>query len=152
MVRRVVRGVRVRPFHQRYLSYQIGDERQKIPFLQIRLIGAKQTVRTTALVDSGATVTFIQPDLADALDLEVVERDVSAVGAGGEFLNDIRRFDLEILKGQEVVHRISGKAHVPKDSGKIPYVVLGRDYIFETYDITFQEIREMVGFKPARGR
>jgi len=120
--------------------------------LHVRLVGPVGTFTTIALIDSGATVTFIPPDLAEAAGFKVVERDAKALGAGGEFMNDICEFELEILKGRHAVHYIKGRAHVPRDIGRIPYVVLGRDYLFETFDITFREKREVVVLRPASGR
>jgi predicted aspartyl protease len=147
-----MRGVRVRRFHQRYLSYPVEGDQQKLPLLHVRLIGNQGSLRTIALIDSGATVTFIPPELAEAIDLRPQQKGVPAIGAGGEFLNDICTFRLEILKGKEVVHRISGEAHVPQDAERIPYVVLGRDYLFQDFDVTFREKRELVVLKPASGR
>ena len=145
-----VRGARIRPFHQRYIGYQVDAGRWiRLPLLHVRLRGSRRTVRTIALIDSGATVTFIPTELGSAIGLDVVENDVSATGAGGKFLNDVSTFDLEVLIEGRPVHRIRGQAHVPKDVGRVPYVVLGRDYLFQTYDIAFQEQRERVGLLPA---
>ena len=107
-------------------------------------------MRTVALVDSGATVTFIPPELSEAVGLEVVERDVEAEGAGGDFLNNVCRFRLEVLNKGEVQAVMQGDAHVPKDQGRIPFVVLGRDHLFAAYDIEFRENRERVVLKNAR--
>ena len=137
-------------FHQRYFSYLVeGRTRQRLPLLHVRLMG-KQTFKTVALVDSGATVTFIPPDLAATAELAVEERNVPAEGAGGDFMNDICAFRIEVLKGKDVVAEISGKAHVPQEEGRIPFCVLGRDYLFELYDITFREKDERIVFRFAR--
>jgi len=151
--RQAIRGARIRPFHQRYIAYEVEPGKwQRLPLLHIRLKGTIfQSVRTIALIDSGATVTFIPTELAVAMGLAVVERGVSAIGAGGSFLNDVCMFDIEIIVGGEVVHRIRGKARVPQEEGRVPYVILGRDYLFHTHDITFEEGRERVGLRPARG-
>lgn len=151
MAHRPRRDARVKPFHQRYVSYPVGQDRQKLPLLHVRLIGDVDTLTTIALVDSGATTTFIPPELAEAVVLRVVERDVSAIGAGGSFLNDVCEFEVELLKKAETIYRIKGEAHVPKETGKLPYVVLGRDYLFEIYDITFRERKQLVVLRPATG-
>jgi len=107
---------------------------------------------TIALVDSGATTTFIPPELAEAVVLPIVERNVYAIGAGGRFLNDVCEFEAELLKKAETIYRIKGKAFVPKETGRLPYVVLGRDYLFRIYDITFRERKQLVILRPATGR
>jgi len=150
MRRRHVTTARRRPFFQRYFSYPVeGHDRQKLPLLHVRLIG-QGTLRSVALVDSGATVTFVPPELAEALGLDVVDRDVPAEGAGGGFLNNICKFSLEIIKGAAVVHSLRGQAHVPQEEGRIPFIVLGRDHLFADFDITFRERQQRVSFKPSR--
>ena len=141
----------VQAFTQRYLAYEIEGEPQKLPLLHVRLIGKNERFRTIALIDSGATVTFIPPELADAAGFDFVHKDVPAEGAGGSFMNDICSFLIEILKGSEVVHRMKGDAFVPKEANRVPYVVLGRDYLFRVYDITFRERQERVVLRRAKG-
>lgn len=152
MSRRALKGFRVRPFSQRYISYQLGERFLRLPLLHVRLIGNTDKFRTIALVDSGATVSFVPLELAEAVSLPIVRRDVSAVGAGGEFPNDVCEFRVEVLIKDEIVHRIRGEAYVPKERGRIPYVVLGRDYLFGDYDITFREHEQKVSLRPATGR
>ncbi len=149
------RDVRRHSFSQRYLSYAVEIQGrtviQKFPFLHVRLIGPSTTFRTNALIDSGATTTFIPTGLAmGILGLNVVEPDQEATGAGGAFLNDICEFKLELLKGMEVMCKMEGRAFVPKEEGRVPYVVLGRDILFGLYDITFRERRQMVVLRPAK--
>lgn len=149
--RTAVRGARVRPFYQRYIGYRVGTKFQRLPLLHVRLRGEFDSFTTIALIDSGATVTFIPPELVEAIGLRFLRRDVSAFGAGGEFLNDICEFDLDVIVKGDVVRRIRGAAYVPKDRGRVPYVVLGRDYLFQTYDITFKEQQKKVSLLPASG-
>jgi predicted aspartyl protease len=102
-------------------------------------------------VDSGATVTFIPPELAEAVGLQKVGENESAIGAGGAFLNDIYKFEVQLLRRSDIMYSLIGEAHVPKDEGRIPYVVLGRDGIFEVYDLTFRERKQCLVLKPASG-
>lgn len=118
----------------------------------MRLIGRDSHLRTIALVDSGATSTFVPPELAEAVGMETVRQGESAEGAGGKFLNDIAVFRFDLLHGSERVYQLECESFVPKDPDRIPYVVLGRDSIFKVYDITFRENQEIVAFRPARGR
>ena len=143
---------RARPFNQRYLAYDVFGERQELPLLHIRLIGRKERFRTIALVDTGATVTFIPHELAEVVGLEFLQKEEEAQGAGGVFANDVAKFKLEILKGIDVVYRIEGEALIPREIGRVPYVVLGRDYIFDAYDITFREQQQRMILRPARAR
>lgn len=139
------------PFHQRYLSYKVDGEVLRLPLLNIRLIGPSDTLKTIALVDSGATMTFIPPELASAVGLEPEKRGEAAIGAGGSFANDLCPYRIQLLKRDQPIRDIQGVAFVPQDADRVPYVVLGRDSVFQVYDITFRENRKIVALKPASG-
>ncbi len=146
------RSARVLPFNQRYLSYPIEDEHQRLPLLHVRLLGpgpGGASFTTIALIDSGATATFIPPELAEAVALRKVEEDVPAQGAGGTFANDLYEYRIDLLKNDRVTLTLRGVAHVPREKDRIPYVVLGRDNLFLIYDITFRDQRQRVYLKPA---
>lgn len=149
---RAVRGARRRGFSQRYFSYPVDTGRQKLPLIHIRVRGPSVSVKSVGLVDSGATVSFIPPELAEALSLNLRERNVEAEGAGGMFLNDIFDFEIELLGKRDILASFRGQAHVPQQIGRIPFVVLGRDHIFKAYDITFRERAQRVVLKPPKGR
>ena len=139
---KTVKSQRIRQFTQKYLSYPFEGEHIRLPLLHVRLKNRKNglSLRTTGLVDSGATITFIPTDLADALELESVGEEKS-VGAGGEFNTWISEdLTIEILKGSNVAVSLYGDGiQVPFDPDAITYVILGRDLLFSIYDITFQE-------------
>ncbi len=117
--------------------------------LSVRLRGPSgKSVKTTALVDSGATTTFVPPDFVGILDL-VLGDSVGAMGAGGDFDTNLSDVVIEIMKGG---HVIEAEVHVPAEEGRVPYVVLGRDTVFLAYDITFRENKECFTMrKPKRG-
>ena len=139
---KTVKSQRVHQFTQKYLSYPFEGEQIRLPLLHVRLKNRKNglSLRTTGLVDSGATITFIPTDLADALDLERIGEEKS-IGAGGEFDTwIIEGLIIEILKGSKVAVSLKGDdIQVPHNPDAIPYVILGRDLLFSIYDITFQE-------------
>jgi hypothetical protein len=148
---RAPRHFRLRPFHQKYLGYEYKGERLKLPMVNVRLRGLVTSLRTPALVDSGATLTFIPPELAEAVGLQLVEKNAEATGAGGDFANDLYEYEMEILQGAQIIHPFRGRAFVPQEEGRVPYVILGRDAIFQEYDITFRERLQRVVFRPSRG-
>ncbi len=121
--------------------------------LAVRLIGPTGvSVKTTALIDSGATATFLPHDFADILDLELRENG-GATGAGGSFDTNVSSVTVEILKHGNTLNVIEAEEiHVPVEEGPVPYVVLGRDTIFLEYDITFREHKELSVLRtPKRG-
>jgi len=110
--------------------------------LHARLKHGDLSLTTIGLVDSGSTTTFVPLELAEILSLPI-EREDSAVGAGGSFNNTIRKVDIILLKGNTPFSKILNfPVYVPVEEGRIPYVVLGRDSIFGKFDITFRENKQ----------
>jgi len=110
--------------------------------LHIRLSHGDLSLSTIGLVDSGSTTTFLPLELADILSLPI-EREDSAVGAGGTFRNTIRKVDIRLLKGNTPFFKFDGfPTYVPLEEGRVPYVVLGRDSIFRAFDIIFRETQQ----------
>jgi len=125
----------------RYLSYQMGEKSFRLPMIKVRL-EAKEKVSTTALIDSGATTSFLPYDLAiEILGLAVEKEDVEVIGAGSKFFCDIVKLPkLTVFKGVNPLCEFTdGLFHVPKPPTEIPYAVLGRDTIFQIYQIVFRE-------------
>jgi hypothetical protein len=103
---------------------------------------SSESLTTIGLVDSGSNVTFVPLELADILSLPI-EREDSAVGAGGTFNNTIRKVNIRLLKGNTSFASFPNfPVYVPMDQGRVPYVVLGRDSIFSKFDITFRENKQ----------
>jgi hypothetical protein len=124
----------------KYLSYQLPNGGHiRLPLLHIRLSHEDQSLTTIALIDSGSTTTFVPLELAEILSLPI-EKEASAVGAGGSFNNTIRKVNISLLKGRTTFAKFGGfSAYVPLEEGRVPYVVLGRDSVFRKFDITFRE-------------
>ncbi len=78
--------------------------------------------------------------MAEVLKLEEVEGSL-AVGAGGSFETRIVRLPrLVLLKGSKAFCTFRGiTVHVPCGEGRIPYCVLGRDYVFRRFTVIFRE-------------
>jgi hypothetical protein len=107
--------------------------------LHVRLSHGDSSFTTIGLIDSGSTTTFIPFELAEILSLPI-EKEESAVGAGGSFDNTIRKVNIALLKGRTPFANFRNfPAYVPKEEGRVPYVVLGRDSVFRKFDITLRE-------------
>jgi len=101
-----------------------------------------------ALIDSGATATFLPTDAMGILNMD--PKEIGRVtGAGGTFEAWKDRVDLiQICKGG---HMHCEMKHVPvqfpRNGGAVPYAVLGRDSIFRKCDIIFREGDQRAIFK-----
>jgi len=134
------------------LKYQpfFFDKRwQFFPLIKI-IIEEKKATGTLALLDSGSTSTFIPRGLAEAIglldDKEKIKKSEST-GASGKFKTDVTKMKfLKLMKGDTVFDTFNSVlVYIPGEKEKdLPQVVLGRDYIFRRYDITFYESRKKI--------
>ena len=118
--------------------------------VNVKLIHKNQDLKTVALIDSGATSNFFPRELAEILELDLTKKPRDAVGAGGKFSN----IDSLIGKCQLIKNKNSVFAeftnlgiNVPVVTNTLPYMVLGRDSIFQRFNIKFMERNEKVVLK-----
>ena len=140
-------------FRCRYLPYEYHGRVIKLPAVLVRLSDfTGSNINSFALVDSGATVSFLPLELAEILDSPVTGEEVESEGAGGCFKTRRIKLIAEMVKGKTVCW--SGKVDflVPTEYKRIPYVVLGRDSIFKAFDITFCENLQKTEFRKSRRR
>jgi len=130
----------------RYLSFY--DPRLKrtfrLPLVHIRVKHSNVAFKTDALVDSGATATFVPIEIAEILGMKLPAETHDAVGAGGPFSTFLSEIDLiEVFKGSRICCEFEKiKVLIPTSTGAVPHTILGRDSIFMVHDITFRELRE----------
>ncbi len=137
---RPVSARRYRSLTQLYLSYPYNGQLIRLPAIHIRLRDrAGDSVKTFALVDSGATSSFIPAELALLFDINTEDESIQATGGGGAFETWVGRLTVEALKGNNVHWRRNMRFHIPVKDDMIPYVILGRDSVFRTYDILIRE-------------
>lgn len=138
----------------RYLSFRDPDlgEYFKLPMVHVRLRHGERSFRTNALVDSGATCSLIPRELLMILDFdENFKERTDAKGAGGTFKAYRIGIDsMEILKGMTKVCEFRNMKLLTSEPDAIPYLILGRDYIFQEYDICFRETQQKLVLKPPR--
>lgn len=135
------------PITCKYLVYRLPSRQNLLlPLVNVRLESDQDSVDTVGLVDSGSTVTFIPYELDKILSPPHIVEDSESIGAGGTFPTFISKLKrLCLLKGTTLFAEFANIAvHVPKRSGRIPYVILGRDTIFQRFHVEFQEKRRRV--------
>jgi hypothetical protein len=138
-------------FTCKYLSFYDPKLQRKfrLPLVHVRLKHNGNTIRTDALVDSGATTTFIPIELAEVLDMKIPSEFHDAIGAGGAFpIYESEIEVIEILKGSHVFCQMQNfPVSVPKNPDALPHTILGRDSVFWKNDITFRERRQHTIFR-----
>jgi len=137
----------------KYLTYRYLQRFIRLPLVHIYL-KAELEVQTDALVDSGSTTTFIPYEIAESIGLLPEDRrdlpQGEARAASGEFKTYIVRLPiLRVMKGKRPFDEfINIAVQVPQSENiSLPYVILGRDYIFKHFDITFHENRQKFTFR-----
>lgn len=127
----------------KYLSYQNKNGNWlKLPLIKIVIKHKEKKISTVALIDSGATATFLPYEIAvDILELPTVKDDVEVTGAGSTFPNILMNVEkITLKKGVNGICELENVlVHVPKPPAEIPYAVLGRDTVFQLFEITFRE-------------
>lgn len=138
----------------RYINYDdsITNQTYKLPMVHVRLIHKKETIATTALIDSGATTNFLPKELAEILAVDLSGKHKSAIGAGGEFtsVNTIVG-KCQLIKNQNTVFDefVNLPISVPIKPQTLPYMVLGRDSVFRNFTIRFLENDEKIVLRRA---
>ena len=138
----------------RYINYDdaITNQTYKLPMVHVRLIHKKETIETTALIDSGATTNFLPNELAEILEIDLSGQHKSAIGAGGEFtsVNTIVG-KCQLIKSQNAIFDefVNLPTSVPTKPQTLPYMVLGRDSIFRHFTIKFMENDEKIVLRRA---
>jgi hypothetical protein len=104
-------------------------------------------MRTKVLLDTGATTSFLIPDIAEYLGLELTGDPTEAHGAGRAFEVREARVEIQLEVSQRFGatperHEITVK--VPTEPDAIPFPVMGRKPFFLWYEITIREVREEI--------
>lgn len=112
--------------------------RPKIPIV---FVNVENKVEVLALVDSGADVSIVPKDLAEALQLDLSGKSYS--------IGDFHRRNVEVvnvfvnvhIQKKDTIFRISNMpVKVSMSNDEQPEgVILGRDGFFKEFDITFRE-------------
>ena len=141
---------RQRAIVQKYVSFYDPVLRAnfRLPMVHLRITQSNNTISTTALLDSGATVSYIPIELAEIVGFQFPGQYKVQIseGAGGKFNSYVVNFDrLDVLKNRDIFQTFrNAEILVPGSHDLIPYAILGRDYIFENFDITFREREKKV--------
>lgn len=137
---------------QRYLSYELPDGgRVKLPLVNVRIRHNDRSFTTIGLIDSGATQTFIPRGLSELLYLSSLGPDKVST-AGGDVVYQLSRIDeLSLLFHSNATATFSDVSVEFPSQGidDLPYVVLGRNYVFDSFRICFDEAEKRTTFKRA---
>ena len=131
------------PIKCRYLSYRLPNGLViLLPLVHVEVSSDTETFTTIALLDSGATMSFIPYEIAEILNIN--HRNEVAIGvetAGGTCdFHPLILKKLRLMSGSKSFSEFRNmRMLTPSPERDLPYVILGRDYVFKRFHIIFRE-------------
>lgn len=122
----------------------------RLPMAHVILKHKKIIFPTAALIDSGATSTFLPRDFAEILHLDLSKEPDNAVCATGNFETISSLLDnCSLIKGKSSVFESFENmiVTVPVKLNTLPYMVLGRNSIFKRFSVKFLENQQKINLK-----
>jgi hypothetical protein len=131
------------PVKCRYLDYRLPNSRVIfLPVIHVELTSETQEFTAIGLLDSGATTSFIPYEIAEILEILPKQRRCieveTAGGPCGFFSVTLKKLSL-LAGGRKYSEFPDINLLVPAPEKDLPYVILGRDYVFKRFHITFKE-------------
>ena len=114
--------------------YRQNPEGLYFPIIPIRIFHKPILINSTALIDSGATISVFRPDVASDLNLKIeTGKEIFLGGVGGRIKGYLHKLKIEV----------SGKNFVSPIVFSYEYFVsfnlLGRQAFFEKFRVCFDE-------------
>ena len=128
----------------RYRKELIHGHTIHFPKIPVTLHNKACRIDTAALLDSGATDIFIPREIAEALELELKNRDF-ADGWNGKFAVWESAVGIVVGKGSQT-HRMTVKCIVPDETGENQEIIFGRSF-FSFFEVTFNEEKKITTLK-----
>lgn len=109
-------------------------EGQWYPVIPVTLLYGTRFVATSGLVDSGASISLLQPEVAEALGIEIRKgKKLELRGLGGKVKGFIHKVDF-------IVAGVTFKSEAAfLEKGEVSFNILGRKGFFERFHIHFDE-------------
>jgi hypothetical protein len=108
------------------------------PALQVDLIRGSMSTKVIGVLDSGSTVTIFNPEHAQLLDIDDVTQGEPGNVATQAGRIDFYRFDLE-MRLRFGTYQYRFPCRIGFFDVKRPRNILGRDFIFQHYEIGFRD-------------
>ncbi len=124
----------------RKLSKEVKSTLQKYPLIPVRFYTkTKRTPIIEALVDSGADTVHIHKAIAEDLNLPIGKK-IESSGMGGKYMTIESEVGLIIGRAGREVDFGYVKTVFPEKELNVP-VLIGRNPVFEEYQVIFEEYR-----------
>lgn len=112
------------------------------PIIPLQLIFQKKNLDTSALIDSGATISIFRTDVAAYLGIPVEKgKEIFLGGVGGRIKGYIHKLEMRIANKSFLCPIVFSHEYL------VSFNLLGRSDFFETYIITFAERSKSITLK-----
>ena len=119
--------------------YYKNPEDQYFPILPLRLGYQKRNIDSSALIDSGATISIFRTDVAEHLGVVVEEgKEIYLGGVGGRIKGYIHKLELEIAGNKFLCPIVFSHEYL------VSFNLLGRAEFFKRYRIIFEENKKIL--------
>ncbi len=109
------------------------------PLIEFIVFHKKNAARTSALIDSGATISVFKVELAEQLGIEVEKGEETYLGGvGGRIKGYIHKLEVEIAGIRFVCPVVFSHEYT------VSFNLLGRSKFFERFKIVFEEKKNLV--------
>ncbi len=119
---------------QSVFPYQKNSQGQFFPIIPVTLSFQKKKADTSALIDSGATVSIFKDDIAELLEIKIEKgEEIFLGGVGGRIKGYIHKLKVEIAGRKFSIPIVFSYEYL------VSLNLLGRDSFFDKFLITFNE-------------
>ncbi len=137
------RSARKKPDFVRYQFPYVRFHGKSYPLIPITLEHGSYSVRTFALLDSGASVSVFRPEIADALHIKHRKSDAVRLGTANGGV------DISVVKVRVRVEQTSFNAGIGfSEKYAATFNIIGREGFFRKFSIAFNEVMKTVILVP----
>ena len=124
--------IRIFPFRQ-------NPEGQFFPVVPLRLNFKTKIIDSSALIDSGATISVFRPDVGDDLGLKIESgKEIYLGGVGGRIKGYIHKLEIEIAGKKFLCPVVFSHEYL------VSFNLLGREAFFRQFKIIFEEKKNLL--------
>ena len=123
----------------RVFPYRQNPEGQFFPVVPFRLNVKRQIIDSSALIDSGATISVFRSDVAHDLSLKIESgKEIYLGGVGGRIKGYIHKLDIEIAGKKFLCPVVFSHEYL------VSFNLLGREAVFKQFKIIFEENKKLL--------
>ncbi len=123
-------------------QYKTDVTGKHFPVISVRLVYQEKIIDSSALIDSGATISIFKSDVAQNLKIKIEGRkEIILGGVGGRIRGYVHSVKTEIAGKMMVIPIVFSHEYL------VSFNLLGRDTFFENFLITFDEKNKKLELK-----